>query len=397
MKPFAARELLARVRANLELDRVRRTRQELERRQLLLDQAQRLAKVGSWEIDVNTSSVTGSTELLRQLQAEPEELFEQGFEFTIAQRVHPADRQLVRTAVEAAIQGQPINFEARLQTPDGESRTSRSSVSWSTTKPVGLPGCAGASRTSPSSSRRRRRSPVPRLRARPPTANTASPTSCRRACSHHRRSIRISGVVATYYRAGVEGTQVGGDWFDVIELGAGRTALVLGDVMGRGVRATAVMGQLRSAIRAYARLDLPPVDILEHLDAVVRDLGEDHIVTCIYAVYDPGERRLTYANAGHLPPLLRIPGEPTRVLDGPTEPPLGTGLPATRGAEVMLPPGSVLTLYTDGLVEDRDHDLDDGIARLSGSSTASSPSTSPSLTRWCAPCSRTATTTTSPS
>src|SRR5580700_1802404 len=108
--------------------------------------------------------------------------------------------------------------------------------------------------------------------------------------------------IATFYQAGVQGTQVGGDWYDVIELGAGRTALVLGDVMGRGVQAAAVMGQLRAAIRAYARLDL--------LDSAVRDLGEDQIVTCVYAVYDPGDGTLSYVNAGHLPPLLRLPGQP---------------------------------------------------------------------------------------
>jgi anti-sigma regulatory factor (Ser/Thr protein kinase) len=170
--------------------------------------------------------------------------------------------------------------------------------------------------------------------------------------------------VATFYRAGVEGTQVGGDWYDVIELGAGRTALVMGDVMGRGVRAAAVMGQLRAAVRAYARLDLPPADILEYLDGVVRDLGGDQIVTCVYAVYDPGDRRLTYANAGHLPPLLRVPGEMTRALSAAAEPPLGTGQPVARGGAVYLPPGSVLTLYTDGLVESRTRDIDLGIAEL---------------------------------
>ena len=114
--------------------------------------------------------------------------------------------------------------------------------------------------------------------------------------------------VATYYRAGVEGTQVGGDWYDVIELGGGRTALVVGDVMGRGVPAAAVMGQLRAAVRAYARLDLPPADLLESLDGLVRDIGEDQIVTCIYAVFDPADRVLRFANAGHLPPIVVDPG-----------------------------------------------------------------------------------------
>ncbi len=129
--------------------------------------------------------------------------------------------------------------------------------------------------------------------------------------------------LATYYRAGVEGTQVGGDWYDVIELGAQRTALVLGDVMGRGVQAAAVMGQLRSAVRAYARLDLPPAEILEHLDGVVRELGDDQIVTCIYAVFDPYDRVLSYANAGHLPPMLRRADGSVRRLQGADSAPLG--------------------------------------------------------------------------
>ncbi len=172
--------------------------------------------------------------------------------------------------------------------------------------------------------------------------------------------------VATYYRAGVEGTQVGGDWYDVIELGAGRTAFVMGDVMGdvmgRGVRAAAVMGQLRSAIRAYARLDLPPSDVLEFLDGVVR--GEDQIVTCIYAIYDPADRTFGYANAGHLPPLLIAPGQPTLRLTGEDAPPLGTGPLELSEAQVHLPLGATVALYTDGLVERRDDDVGTGIDRL---------------------------------
>jgi len=178
--------------------------------------------------------------------------------------------------------------------------------------------------------------------------------------------------VATYYRAGVEGTQVGGDWYDVIELGAGRTALVTGDVMGRGVHAAAVMGQLRAAVRAYAWLDLPPGDVLQFLDGVVRDLGNDQIVTCVYAVYDPGDRTLSYANAGHLPPLVLTPGESARRLTGAADPPLGTG-PLTLAEErVDLPPGALLALYTDGLVEHRDRDIDTGIDTLTAHLTRSS-------------------------
>jgi len=167
--------------------------------------------------------------------------------------------------------------------------------------------------------------------------------------------------VATFYQAGVRGTRVGGDWYDVIELGAGRTALIIGDVMGRGVRAAAVMGQLRAAVRAYARLDLPPADILEFMDSAVRDLDGGQLVTCIYAIYDPTEQSLTYSNAGHLPPLLTSPGQPTRRLSGALGRPLGAG-PAPRTEDrVSLVNGSQVALYTDGLVERRDRDLDAGI------------------------------------
>ena len=170
--------------------------------------------------------------------------------------------------------------------------------------------------------------------------------------------------LATYYRAGVEGTQVGGDWYDVVELGARRTALVLGDVMGRGVQAAAVMGQLRSAVRAYARLDLPPADVLEHLDGAVRELGDDHIVTCIYAVFDPYDRTLTYANAGHLPPLVRSTDGTVLRLQGASSPPLGTVVGPIVEERIELEPGDVLALYTDGLVERRDIDIDAGVDAL---------------------------------
>jgi serine phosphatase RsbU (regulator of sigma subunit)/anti-sigma regulatory factor (Ser/Thr protein kinase) len=169
--------------------------------------------------------------------------------------------------------------------------------------------------------------------------------------------------IAAYYRPGVAGTQVGGDWHDVIDLGDGRTAVVIGDVMGRGVRAAAVMGQLRAAGRAYARLDLAPAELLRLLDATVREVSEETIVTCVYAVYDPDERTLTYANAGHLPPLVVQPGQRARrLLAG--GPPLGAGPHGDIAETVPLPSGSLLALYTDGLVERRGSDLDDGIDKL---------------------------------
>jgi anti-sigma regulatory factor (Ser/Thr protein kinase) len=170
--------------------------------------------------------------------------------------------------------------------------------------------------------------------------------------------------VATYYQAGVAGTQVGGDWYDVIDVGADRTALVVGDVMGRGVRAAAVMGQMRTAVRAFAQLDLPPADVLEQLDSIVREFEPVQLVTCIYGIYDPHERAFVYANAGHLPPLVRSLGEPARRFAGAASPPLGAGPINRSERRIALPPHARLVLYTDGLVERRDRPLDAGIDGL---------------------------------
>ncbi|WP_225826823.1 ATP-binding SpoIIE family protein phosphatase [Streptomyces naphthomycinicus] len=172
-------------------------------------------------------------------------------------------------------------------------------------------------------------------------------------------------IAATYQPGGTEAA-VGGDWYDVITLGGGRTALVIGDVMGRGVRAAAVMGQLRTAVRAYARLDLPPHEVLQLLDGLAAEIDANQIATCVYAVHDPNEGRLVYASAGHLPILVRDENGTVSRADEPTGPPLGTGGWMHSSGSIALGPGSTAVLYTDGLVERRDADLDEGIAALAG-------------------------------
>ncbi|MFC9297641.1 SpoIIE family protein phosphatase [Streptomyces sp. NPDC057011] len=157
---------------------------------------------------------------------------------------------------------------------------------------------------------------------------------------------------------------VGGDWFDVIQLPGGRTGLVIGDVMGHGIHAAAVMGQLRTAVRTLARLDVPPERMLRSLDAVVADLGEDEMATCVYAVHDPVSGGCVVARAGHPPPAVAAADGTITFLDGPPGTPLGTGGQDFRTEEVPLPPGSLLVLYTDGLIEARDRDLDEGLDRL---------------------------------
>ncbi|MFF2654825.1 SpoIIE family protein phosphatase [Streptomyces sp. NPDC058045] len=170
-------------------------------------------------------------------------------------------------------------------------------------------------------------------------------------------------IAATYHPGGTE-TAVGGDWYDVITLGGGRTALVIGDVMGRGVRAAAVMGQLRTAVRAYARLDLPPHEVLQLLDGLAAEIDPQQIATCVYAVHDPNEGRLVYASAGHLPILVRDENGEVHRAEEPTGPPLGTGGWMHASASVPLGPGSTAVLYTDGLIERRDQDIDEGVAAL---------------------------------
>ncbi|MFV8189420.1 MULTISPECIES: SpoIIE family protein phosphatase [unclassified Streptomyces] len=170
-------------------------------------------------------------------------------------------------------------------------------------------------------------------------------------------------IAATYQPGGTEAA-VGGDWYDVITLGGGRTALVIGDVMGRGVRAAAVMGQLRTAVRAYARLDLPPHEVLQLLDGLAAEIDANQIATCVYAIHDPNEGRLVYASAGHLPILVRDESGTVLRADEPTGPPLGTGGWMHSSGTVPLGPGATAVLYTDGLVERRNEDLDEGIAAL---------------------------------
>ncbi|MFG3496417.1 SpoIIE family protein phosphatase [Streptomyces sp. NPDC047928] len=158
--------------------------------------------------------------------------------------------------------------------------------------------------------------------------------------------------------------EVGGDWFDVVSLPRGRTGLVIGDVMGHGIHAAAVMGQLRTAVRTLARQDIPPDRLIGHLDAAVADLGEDEMATCVYAVHDPAVGGCLIARAGHPPPAVVDPRGRVAFLDGAPGTPLGAGGGGFRTERVPLPPGSLLVLYTDGLIEARGRDLDQGLHQL---------------------------------
>ncbi|MFI9270563.1 SpoIIE family protein phosphatase [Kitasatospora sp. NPDC052896] len=207
--------------------------------------------------------------------------------------------------------------------------------------------------------------------------------------------------IACRYRPSNNNTEVGGDWFDVIPLPGHRTALVIGDVMGRGLRAAVAMGQLRTAVRTLAMLDLEPAEVLGALDEIARGLGdpgpttltgygkpaqpagddapEVYLATCVYAVFDAVTRRCVFANAGHLPPVLLSPvggADPTpvaRMLDVPPGLPLGVGGEPFEEVTLVLPDGALLGLYTDGLVESRKHQLDEGLLAFRNALQAGTP------------------------
>ncbi|MGV9940615.1 SpoIIE family protein phosphatase [Streptomyces sp. NPDC003401] len=180
-----------------------------------------------------------------------------------------------------------------------------------------------------------------------------------------RRLSQHAGVeTAGRYLAGTEGLEVGGDWYDVVEAGDG-LALVIGDVQGHGVQAAATMGQLRSAVRAFALSDRPPQEVMGGTNRLLIDLDPGQFASCCYVRLDPATGLARVANAGHLPPLLRHPDGGTRVVGLPEGMVLGVDARARYAvAELRLEPGAVLALYTDGLVERPGYDIDDGIGTL---------------------------------
>ncbi|MBZ3906228.1 SpoIIE family protein phosphatase [Streptomyces griseiscabiei] len=175
----------------------------------------------------------------------------------------------------------------------------------------------------------------------------------------------------------------GGDWFDVIPLSSARVALVVGDVVGHGIQASAAMGRLRTAVRTLADVDLAPDELLTHLDDLVVRLSADADgstpddqaaelaggfgSTCLYAVYDPVSRVCTLASAGHPGPAVVSPDGTVDILELPVGPPLGLGDLPFETTSVTLPEGSVIALYTDGLIDTPDHDLAKGLTRLRAS------------------------------
>jgi hypothetical protein len=188
---------------------------------------------------------------------------------------------------------------------------------------------------------------------------------------------RLAGVeIAHRYLPSNKDSQVGGDWFDAIALPGSRVALVVGDVMGHGIRSAAIMGRLRTSVQTLAALDLPPEQVLRHLDDIARRLDDDHLATCVYAVYDPVARTCLVASAGHIPPVLvHHSGQVELLADIPSGAPIGVGGVPFEPMEVPTADGDLLVLCTDGLVEMRGQDIGSGLAALC--ENAAAPGVSP--------------------
>ncbi|MFB6779223.1 SpoIIE family protein phosphatase [Streptomyces sp. NPDC056352] len=193
--------------------------------------------------------------------------------------------------------------------------------------------------------------------------------------------------LASRYLPAAETARVGGDWYDAIPLPGSRVALVVGDVMGHSMTSAAIMGQLRTTAQTLAGLDLPPQEVLHHLDEQAQRLGSDRMATCLYAVYDPVAHRITIANAGHPPPVLLHLGGRAEVLRVPPGAPIGVGGVDFEAVELDAPSGATLLLYTDGLVESRLRDVWTGIEqlreRLAATARLTGPDHSPPLEALC--------------
>ena len=161
----------------------------------------------------------------------------------------------------------------------------------------------------------------------------------------------VGGVRLAYRRhPGLVGGESGGDWFDKARLPGNRVVLVLGSVLGSGLPAPTVADQFRSAVRVLTQLDLSPAQVLHRLDVLAESLGEQYVTTCVYVTCDLADGTVVFANAGHLPPLLRTPYDPADRLALPPNAPLGLGGVEYEERQYTVPPGSLLALYTEGLI-----------------------------------------------
>ncbi|HJY33179.1 MAG TPA: SpoIIE family protein phosphatase, partial [Actinomycetota bacterium] len=324
---------------------------KLRRSEHELAEAQELARLGRWEWDLASGTVTWSDDLYRIHGYEPG-AFPMTFEKAV-ELVPEEDRRRIERNLAAALATQRRelpDIEYRIVRPDGELRAllGRARLFFDE---------AG--------------SPVRMLGVVQDVTERVDYDRQHRIAETLQRSLlpqdlpAIDGLaLAARYLPAEVGFKAGGDWYDVIPLAGGRVGLVIGDVAGHGLEAASVMGQLRMAVRAYALEGHQPADIVAHADAVLRVVAPDEIATMTYAEVDPASGTARVVGAGHPPPIV-IDAEGARYLDLPKQPPIGVA--AGWGfVEVVvdIDPGAQVVLYTDGLIDRRDIALEEGLERL---------------------------------
>jgi PAS domain S-box-containing protein len=369
----SAAELDARVRrrtselstANEQLRREIAERVEADRRlrqqETLLAEAQQMAEIGSWEWLIPENLVSWSDEMYRIHGYRPQE-FPLTFERAVEQ-VAGADLKRIRRNVEAALHRRRAHelpaIEYRIVRPDGSERVLLGIARLS----VGADGTPARM-----------------------VGTVQDITEGKKAEREHRiaetlqrsflpdRLPEIPGVLlAARYVPASSDMQVGGDWYDVIQLPKGNVGLAIGDVAGHGLRAASTMGQLRMALRAYALEEGSPTRVVTRLRHLVRQSPVPDMATLIYLIFDPDSGMVRFANAGHPPPLVVGGDADTSYLEGPLGPPLGAVAPPEDNLDAthQLATGSTLLLFTDGLVERRGRSIREGLDRLSSLATHS--------------------------
>ncbi|MEU5105693.1 SpoIIE family protein phosphatase [Streptomyces sp. NPDC021354] len=363
-KPFSARQLLARVRANLELSRLReQVLTESRRHAATLTSLAQAGMLFSDSLDPPQVLETAKDVLIPSLADEI--------------RIRVTDPRAGRSEFTA---GQPTAGEDELDRALGDCLDQDDGTGVTAPGTVLSVPLVSHGRTLGALAIARRgreyreedRSYLDSLAGRLALAydNAARFRNERRLALTLQRALlpqhlpQVPGLrTASYYRASTTGTEIGGDWYDVIALPDGAMGLAIGDVMGHDVAAATVMGRLRPALRGFALDGASPGSLLAKLDAYLRSLDVEHFATCLYAVYEPGTRRLRYASSGHLPPLV-VAGEATGFLETRPGAPLGLAQGAPEDHETRLPAGAGLLLFTDGLVENSRLSLDNGLAAL---------------------------------
>jgi|GEM_PF-4288514 len=334
-------------------------RREIERSRAQLEAAQRLARMGSWEWNLDTGERLWSKELHHLLEIDHAAPVDERDALAM-ERIHPDERDVWRRAVATAVRdGQPFRYDQRIVLPGGTrqmvvqgdvAQTDAGRVFRGTIRDV---------------------TDLRRARDESEQGRRALAT-LQRACLPDVLPDTPGLLIEARYRPAIAAERIGGDWYDAFDLPAGRLGLVVGDVTGHGLPAAVAMSQLRNALRALAMEGGLPGAVLATLGRFLRRSGISGFATCLYAVLDPATGALRWARAGH-PPFVVVREAGWSAPEDGVGPPLGVPIGTYDELESTLEGGALLAMYTDGLVEERGIEIDDGIAQLADRLRAPGP------------------------